>query len=298
MHSSARAASARALGSPMRSRRGRWSCTRAALFVASGVVCASIASAAVRCPGDLDGDRIVKIDELLAIVGEALGVGGKQPRGDLDGDGNVGIDEVVSAVRVAQRGCPSTFFPLNGPGPHWIDEVESGLLTFDAVATVGLDLTGDGVGDSTVTVEGTTTVFRSISVPGNPAEPGHRNHLGLEIVDMVLLAEGIRFRAGDGRGNLKPDGPLHSIGTSDEVPGSPETALDLFAVHFEVEVGALRLHNRDPLMVEASIDRLPPIGNEFRFDGPPLTLYNDAGAPTALAVTFVRYTPLDPDLKR
>ena len=109
-------------------------------------------SASVRCPGDLDGDRIVAIDELLAIVAEAIGETATTVRGDLDADGRVSVDEVVSAVRAAQRGCPPSRFPLHGPGPHWIDEVESGLLTFDAVAMVRLDFNGDGVADLTVAV--------------------------------------------------------------------------------------------------------------------------------------------------
>jgi hypothetical protein len=270
------------------------------MWIGAAVICVAMrlaapALAAVRCPGDLNGDRLVKIDELLRIVDEAIdGASASASPADLDGDGRVTIAEVVSAVGSAQRGCPSTHFPLNGPGPHWIDGVESGTLTFDATATVGLDFDGDGIAESTVTVHGATTVFRSVSLPGNPAEPGHRNHLGLEIVDMALATEGISFRAGDGRANLAADGPLSSIGTSDEVPDSPDLAHDVFAVRFEVDVGTLKLHNRDPLTVGAMIDRLPPIGSEFRFDGPPLRLYNEFGGPTSLFVTSVTYTPFDP----
>jgi hypothetical protein len=243
----------------------------------------------------LNGDRLVKIDELVRIVDQAIGAAPlAESSGDLDGDGRVTIDEIVLVVRSAQRGCPPDHFPLNGPGPHWIDGVESGTLTFDAVAMVGLDVDADGVADTTATVRGATTVFRSVSLPGDASEPSHRNHLGLEIVDMTLSAEGIVFRAGDGRANLAADGPLASFGTSDEVPESPQLARDRFAVRFEVEVGTLRLHNRDPLMVEAVIDRLPPIGSDFRYDGPPLRLYNQNDGPTSLQVISVVYTPMDP----
>jgi hypothetical protein len=275
---------------------------RAWLFGVAAIAAAMLvptarAFASVRCPGDLNGDRLVRIDELVAIAGAAVGVGSETALllADLDGNKRVTIDEVVAAVRTAQRGCPSSHFPLYGPGPHWIADVESGLLTFDATATVGLDLSGDGVADTMVEVNGTTTVFRSVSTAANPAEPDKRNHLGLEIVAMMLETSNIRFHAGDGRANLAEDGPLFSIGTSDELTDSPELSRDVFAVRFEVEIGALVLHNREPLMVEAIIDRLPPIGNEFRFDGPPLTLYNDAGIATTVQVTSVRYVAVDPD---
>ena len=87
--------------------------------------------------------------------------------------------------------------------------MRSGTVTFDAAAVVAIDLNLDGVGDLTLHMTGPTTVFRSAAVATDPAHPGHRTHLDLEIVRMTLATpNGVEFRAGDGAGNFAPDGPL------------------------------------------------------------------------------------------
>jgi hypothetical protein len=167
---------------------------------------------------------------------------------------------------------------LHGPGPHWIDRV--------------------GFPDSTLELAGTTTVHRSASYAASPdVDPGHRDHLDLEIVAMRLEAPGVLLVAGDGVANLAPDGPLFSIGSSDERDGAPELADDLFAVAFEVTLGGTRLHGATPLPVHATIDRLPPIGSTFRLLGAPLVLVDAAGKPSGIAVASVEFVPtamLDP----
>jgi hypothetical protein len=188
----------------------------------------------------------------------------------------------------------TTGFPLFGPGPHWIDEVTSGKVTFDAVAVVGVDLNTDGVADLTVDVSGPTTVLRFEAQRASPADERHRNHLDLEIVSMVLEADEIRFRAGDGVGNLASDGPLFSIGTSDEVAVTPQLAHDDFAIYFEGEISGRVLHNKDALRMVATIDRLPPIGNEFEITGPPVPLFGDDDLPSGFQIVSVTYTPQVP----
>ena len=186
-------------------------------------------------------------------------------------------------------------FPLYGPGPHWIDQVVTGTVRFDAVADVGVDFNSDDAPDLTVRMTGTTTVIRSNSVPGDPVgDPGHRTHLDLEIVDMRLDAEGIVLLAGDGVGNLASDGSLYSSGTSDEAVDAPELAHDLFEIRFEVEIGGATFHNEHPLSMVATIDLLPPIDNRFEFNGPPLPLFTEAGEPAGIQITHVAFTPLDP----
>jgi hypothetical protein len=182
--------------------------------------------------------------------------------------------------------------PLFGPGAHWIDEVTGGTVTFDAAAVVGVDVDSDGAADITVDVSGPTTVFRSDAKSGDASDPDHRNHLDLEIIDMTLTAEAVSFHAGDGAGNFVSDGSLFSIGTSDEIPGSPQLAHDSFEIFFEGEVSGQALHNEEPLRMVATIDRLPPIGNVFELDGPPLPLFAESGDPSGFQITSVSYTPL------
>jgi hypothetical protein len=189
--------------------------------------------------------------------------------------------------------------PLFGPGPHWLDEVTSGSVTFGAEASVDLDLDFDGAADLVVAVAGTTTVFRSSARARDPvADPGHRNRLHLEIVS-AALATGessvgpVTLTFGDGVGNLIADGPLYSAGVSDEIPGRPELARDVFEIFFEVEAAGLRLHNERPLVMTAVIDRLPPIGSPFTSASPPIPLVTDAGA-RVLQVIGARFTPLPP----
>src|SRR5262249_23626887 len=97
------------------------------------------------------------------------------------------IATLTLALGVAVSGASS--FRLFGPGPHWIDGERGGLVRFGASATVSLDLDFDGVADMLIALGGTTTVFRSDAIVGDPVgDPGHRNHLDLEIVSMTLAA--------------------------------------------------------------------------------------------------------------
>lgn len=204
-----------------------------------------------------------------------------------DGSHNAGGDP---GVPVTQG------FPLYGPGPHWIDGVRSGTVTFDAMAMVGVDINGDGVADLTLEVSGPTTVFRSAAQPADPARPRHRNHLDLEIVSMTLTAaHGVIFQAGDGVGNFAADGPLVSLGSSQEIAATPALAHDDFAIYFTGEIAGLALHNIEPLRMVADIDRLPPIGNTFQLSGAPLPLFTEDGHAAGVQITSVTYTPLDPE---
>jgi hypothetical protein len=66
------------------------------------------AGCAVGCVGDCDGGGEVSVDELVAMVGIALGitnVSACRP-GDADGDGAIQIDEIVAAVQRSLEGCP------------------------------------------------------------------------------------------------------------------------------------------------------------------------------------------------
>lgn len=181
---------------------------------------------------------------------------------------------------------------LYGPGPHWIDEVEGGRLTFTARAEVMVDVDGDDEADAALSVDGTTTVWRSGAFAGGP-DPTHRDRIELEIVDMRLDGEGVRLRSGDGVGNGRSDGPLGSIGSSIERPADPRRADDLFRIFFEVDLGGGPLRNRAPLVVGSTIDHLPPLGSRFALIGPPVEMFAEGDIPTGIRVLAVDYEVLD-----
>ncbi len=61
------------------------------------------------CPGDCNGDGVVRIDELIVMVNIALGTAPATdcPAGDTNGDGSVTINEIIAAVVVALGSCPA-----------------------------------------------------------------------------------------------------------------------------------------------------------------------------------------------
>lgn len=60
------------------------------------------------CPGDCNSDGVVRIDELVRSINEAVGSEPVSCSGlDADADGSVTIDEVIVAVGMALGGCPA-----------------------------------------------------------------------------------------------------------------------------------------------------------------------------------------------
>jgi len=59
------------------------------------------------CASDCNGNRVVSINELIAVVNIALGIRAVEtcPAGDVNGDGTVSINELITAVGRALRGC-------------------------------------------------------------------------------------------------------------------------------------------------------------------------------------------------
>lgn len=83
-----------------------WTVPRVRLLL----LCAALLAAAPAwaCPGDCDGDGTVRINELVAAVGIALG---QAPAAscaavDRDGDGQVTIAELITATNALLGGCP------------------------------------------------------------------------------------------------------------------------------------------------------------------------------------------------
>lgn len=64
------------------------------------------------CPGDCDGGGTVTVDEIVRLVGIALGSGdiASCHAGDTNDDGLITVDEVVNAIGMALAGCPTGTF--------------------------------------------------------------------------------------------------------------------------------------------------------------------------------------------
>ena len=77
------------------------------LAVVAAPVLGPAAARAAECPGDLNRDGRVRIEEIVSVVHVALDgcpASGTCP-GDLDGDHQIGIDELIRIVGAALNGC-------------------------------------------------------------------------------------------------------------------------------------------------------------------------------------------------
>lgn len=93
-------------------------------------------SAVAACVGDCNGDDVVWIDELVAMVDVALGI---QPlsvctAGDADGSETISIDEIITAVTRALDGC------VPGPQPTPTVQPCAGEQLTQCASTCGADL--------------------------------------------------------------------------------------------------------------------------------------------------------------
>jgi hypothetical protein len=81
------------------------------------VAALSIPARAAPCPGDLNGDNAVTINEIITAVNAALSgcaaptQAGNTCPGDLNGDNRVTVDEIIMAVNAALLGCDSSPTP-------------------------------------------------------------------------------------------------------------------------------------------------------------------------------------------
>lgn len=84
---------------------------RSSLLVSALLLALSANPVRAQCAGDLNGDGVVTINEILTMVRAALygcPLPGALPScpGDLNGDGTVTIDEILRALNAALNGCP------------------------------------------------------------------------------------------------------------------------------------------------------------------------------------------------
>ena len=161
-------------------------------------------------------------------------------------------------------GAPAQAAPLFGPGAHWVDTVTAGTDVFNSILVVEIDLDGDLSGDTTINLPNPIIVERGAAADTpDPLDPGHLNHIPIELVSMELTASTpigpVTLRAGDGIANLAPDGPLFSFGAIDERADDPALADGFLDLFFELETVLGTFHNEDAIRIAGVIDRYPPI---------------------------------------
>lgn len=185
-----------------------------------------------------------------------------------------------------------------GPGDHWVDTVTEG--------TYVMNVDGDfyttvyGIGASSFVASGQIMVwYDDARDTPDPLDPGHSNHVDVEIVSMNLTGNApgvgpVALRSGDSVANGMSDGPLFTGGTIIEATDDPSLADSFFDIFFEVEISAyaLTIFNKQPLQVSGRIDRIPPVGFAYVSLGA-VELY-DAANPDGPAVARMDnavYTP-------
>jgi hypothetical protein len=114
---------------------------RGVLVFAIAVATLSATVAALQCPGDLNGDGTVTIDEIVRAVNAALNSCTADPcPGDLNGDHVVTIDEIVTAIGAALQGCDSsptlTSTPTTIETPS-LTSTPTGTATITSTPTLG-----------------------------------------------------------------------------------------------------------------------------------------------------------------
>ena len=114
---------------------------RSGLLLAALLLALSAGPVRAQCAGDLNGDAVVTIDEILTMVRAAL-YGCPLPGAvlscpaDLNSDGVVTIDEILGALNAALNGCPPlTATPLPSTATPTPTATERTAPTPSATAT-------------------------------------------------------------------------------------------------------------------------------------------------------------------
>jgi len=179
-----------------------------------------------------------------------------------------------------------------GPGKHWVDKCPAGTDKTSSTAVVGITFNSDGspVGEMCeggVTVgklelSGPTVIERgdgtksALTEPPAipPAPPLDDHHIDTEMVSMVLTGANtlgpITIHAGVNQGLSQP-----SLGKIIELADDPLRAYSYFWVYHEIYTPWGILHNNDPVLMAAIIDRVPPLWIPYEYPlEDPIFLYN------------------------
>jgi hypothetical protein len=190
-----------------------------------------------------------------------------------------------------------------GPKDHWVDIVieDTHDMEIDGEFTVDIP----GVGSLAFPVTGLMTVWHGDARDTlDPLDPGHLNHVDVEMVSMSLtgtvpVVGTATLTSGDGVGNGLSDGPLFTEGDIIEDTGDPAWADSFFDIFFEIELdstvhGNITVFNKDALHVSARIDRIPPVGFTYEYHGGiaiPLYSTLDPGGDPVAHIPAASFTP-------
>lgn len=183
---------------------------------------------------------------------------------------------IIGGIVLLLGGAVPAGAAIYGPGGHWVDTVNQG--------TYGLDIDGQftvnipGLGPLSFDVTGQMTVWHDDALDTlDPLDPGHLNHVDVELVSMSLTGDipmvgSILLTCGDEVGNGLNDGPLYTPGAITELEGDSSLASSSFDIFFTVNIqspayGNITVFNKDPLPVESVIDRIPPVNFEYAYAG-------------------------------
>ena len=164
----------------------RIGCRILPLVLFATVFVARPAAAGVSCPGDCNGDQIVKVDELVRGVNIALGQQAVDscPAVDRNGDGQVTIAELLAAVSAAIGPCPAA--PTATP-----EATVTGTL--GATATVTTTGTATRTPSPPITSSPTATAEATETEPPTPTPT--KTPSGT-VTDLVAVIDGGEVRLG------------------------------------------------------------------------------------------------------
>lgn len=159
-----------------------------------------------------------------------------------------------------------------GPGDHWVDTCPGGQDTLvNVLATGGIDFTLDCETDIYVPANGSAIINRadpsddSQNYPGTRPIDGHLDVIDTEIISLTLASSDVTILAGAGQGQ---GGVLPATyGVIAEEFSNPALAESFFDCYFEAYVLSQYVYNHVPIRLEATIDRYPPFGQTYTFNG-------------------------------
>jgi hypothetical protein len=159
-----------------------------------------------------------------------------------------------------------------GPGDHWVDTCPGGQDTLvNVLANGGIDFTLDCETDLYIPANGSAIINRanpsddSQNYPGTRPVDGHLDVIDTEIISLTLGSSEVTILAGAGQGQ---GGVLPATyGVIAEQLSNPALAESFFDCYVEAYVFSQYVYNHVPIRLEATIDRYPPFGQTYTFNG-------------------------------